>query len=150
MQHFMFLTRNKERNFLNYLSNSKFVKPCNKEAKSKIIPMCTYKKLKKFNFTVLLKCYFWLPKSNICPHSAWICMIFGLCIDSSLVKYLVKGIWFQMTVRWGLRMMHEKGEDDFTERKTLHITYIYCGVSHLNVGRCWFWKRLRKLMLEGH
>ena len=44
------------------------------------------------------------PKFNNCPRNALIVIIFGTCIKSSCVKYILKGIWWQMKfgeIFWG-------------------------------------------------
>ena len=44
------------------------------------------------------------PKFNNCPRNAWIVIIFSMYIESYSLKYILKGIWWQMKfgeVFWG-------------------------------------------------
>ena len=54
------------------------------------------KHYKKFNITALLKCYCTAPKFNYWPRNARIVVIFGMCIESKFVKWMLKVIWLQM------------------------------------------------------
>ena len=54
------------------------------------------KKIHEIEHHALFKCYSMAPKFNNCPRNVCIVIIFGMCIESSFVKYILKGIWWQM------------------------------------------------------
>ena len=54
------------------------------------------KKIHEIKHHALLKCYSMAPKFNYYPRNAWIVIQFGMCIESSFVKYILQGIWWQM------------------------------------------------------
>ena len=57
-----------------------------------------------------------------------IVIIFGICIKSYLVKYLLYGIWLKMKfieITWGeVKMVREKREGDTSEREIVIITNV--------------------------
>ena len=89
----------------------------------KIRLICTNKKNNKFNFNGLLKCYSWAPTSNNCRRNAWNVEIFGMCIESVLVKFDVNLIAFNLLkyIRLSLNWIHEKEEGVKNKREMIEL-----------------------------
>ena len=77
------------------------------------------------------------PKFNNCPRNALIVIIFGTCIKSSCVKYILKGIWWQMKfgeIFWGeVKIDALKGGGDASKRETI-ILFFRCQIVKATSG----------------
>ena len=82
------------------------------------------------------------PKFNNCPRNAWIVIIFGMFVESWFVKYILKGIWWQMKfceIFWGeVKINTLKGGGYASKRETI-ILFPRCQIVK-ETSSCYKWK----------